>query len=114
MVTRVPTGSKKHTLKYLDVYKLYSRSIKSQPRKRCHCRIPISLRNVNVRGFGSNHLVFLKAHPQHTMGRWESRILGYTHTHVTIHTIDYLEIRNGWEFELRAELWRHHRDEGAN
>ena len=30
------------------------------------------------RGFGSNHLVFLKARPQHAMGRWESRILGYT------------------------------------
>ena len=27
------------------------------------------------RGFGSNHSVFLKAHtPQHTMGRWESRM----------------------------------------
>ena len=29
------------------------------------------------RGFGSNHLVFLKARPQHAMGRWEARILGY-------------------------------------
>jgi hypothetical protein len=27
------------------------------------------------RGFESNHLVFLKARPQHTMERWWSRVL---------------------------------------
>ena len=30
------------------------------------------------RGFGSNHLVSPIARPQHSMGRWEARILGYT------------------------------------
>ena len=38
------------------------------------CELTVS----QERGFGSNHLVFLKARPQHAMGRWESRILGYT------------------------------------
>ena len=43
--------------------------------------IAISANGLTVsqeRGFGSNHLVFLKARPQHAMGRCELRILGYT------------------------------------
>ena len=38
------------------------------------CEVTVS----QERGFGSNHLVFLKARPQHAMGRCELRILGYT------------------------------------
>ena len=30
------------------------------------------------RGFGSNHLVSPITRPQHAMGRWEARTLGYT------------------------------------
>ena len=45
------------------------------------------------RGFGSNHLVFLKARPQHAMGRCELRILGYTR--YTIHAIDNLCLYGG-------------------
>ena len=44
------------------------------PRLGCFCDVTVS----QERGFGSNHLVFLRACPQHAMGRWESRILGYT------------------------------------
>ena len=36
------------------------------------------------RGFGSNHLVFLKARPQHAMGRWELRI--------RVHTLQYTRL----------------------
>ena len=48
---------------------------------RAPCPIAIGANGLTVsqeRGFGSNHLVFLKARPQHAMGRCELRILGYT------------------------------------
>ena len=52
------------------------------------------------RRFGSNHLVFLKARPQHAMGRWELWILGYTRY---IHTIANL-FRNGGSIILQDKI----------
>ena len=56
-------------------------SIRDSQLIRAPCPIAISANGLTVsqeRGFGSNHLVFLKARPQHAMGRCELRILGYT------------------------------------
>ena len=56
-------------------------SIRDSQLIRAPCPIAISANGLTVsqeRGFGSNHLVFLKARPQHAMGRCELRILGST------------------------------------
>ena len=55
-------------------------SIRDSQLIRAPCPIAISANGLTVsqeRGFGSSHLVFLKARPQHAMGRCELRI-GYT------------------------------------
>ena len=47
--------------------------------------------------------MFLKAHPKHTMGRWESRILGYTRYNTRIF----------YTFYLFESVTRHGRNEAS-
>ena len=73
----------------------------------CFCELTVS----QERGFGSNHLVFLKARPQHAMGRWESRILGYTRYNTRAATREGgAALRTGGSLRLPALCYQQKRE----